>query len=303
VTARLGVDLGLRELKLVEGDSRRILRHAEVLLPDGALVDGMPTPLLTAAVRSAMEAGGFATTRARIAVPETGTAVRDFLLPALPAGDLRRAVIFEGRRQVPMEAADVYFAWHATRQRGGYAVYLVAARRGMIDAIQAAVSAAGLQIERMDLKPLALARGMGLSDGLLLEWGALEATLVLMVKGRPRFFRTFPLDADTDDIDGQLQELTLSVNALVRFVRGAESDVSIGPATPLCLGGRFALLPEGVEQARQRFNFTVIQPIARFQAPPAFPWQAHLAGLGLLQGGRWHDRLTPSQGGDIGVAA
>jgi type IV pilus assembly PilM-like protein len=303
VTLRLGIDLGLRELKLVEGDSHRILRHAEVLLPEGAVTDGMPTPLLTAAVRSALEAGGFGTTRTRIAIPETGTAVRDFQLPGVSAGELQRAVIFEGRRQVPMEATDVYFAWHATRQRTGYGIYLVAARRGMIDAIQAAVSAAGLQIEHMDLKPLALARGMGLSDGLLLEWGALEATLVLMVKGRPRFFRTFLLDADTNDVEGQLEELTLSVNALVKFVRGAESDVPIGQATPLCLGGRFAFLPEGVEQARQRFNFTVVQPNPRFKEPPSFPWQAHLAGLGLLRGRGWQDRLTPSQGGDIRVAA
>lgn len=303
VTARLAIDLGLRELKLVEGDARRVVRHAEVLLPDGALADGMPTPLLTAAVRSAIEAGGFLTTRARIAIPETGTAVRDFRLPAMPAGDLVRAVVFEGRRQVPMEATDVYFAWHATRQRTGYAVYLVAARRGMIDAIQAAVSAAGIQIERIDLKPLALARGMRLSDGLLLEWGAHEATLVLMVQGRPRFFRTFLLDADTNDVDGQLEELTLSVNALVKFVRGAESDVPIGPTTPLCLGGRFAFLPEGIDQARQLFNFTVVQPVARFRAPATFPWQAHLTGLGLLQGRGWHNRLSPSQGGDIRVAA
>jgi hypothetical protein len=303
VTARLGVELGLRELKLVEGDGQRILRHTEVLLPDGALRDGMPTPLLTAAVRSGIEAGGFRATRARIAIPETGAAVRDFQLPRVSASELRQAVIFEGRRQVPMEAADVYFAWHATRQRSGYDVYLVAARRGMIDAIQAAISAAGLQIERMDLKPLALARGMGLSDGLLLEWGALEATLVLMVKGRPRFFRTFLLDAASDDVDGQLDELTLSVNALVKFVRGAESEVSIGPATPLCLGGRFAFLPQGLDEARQRFNFTVVQPVARFTAPPTFPWQAHLTGLGLLQGRQWHDRLTPSPGGDIRVAA
>jgi type IV pilus assembly PilM-like protein len=303
VTPRLGVDVGLRELKLVEGDGKSILRHAEVQLPDGALMDGMPTPLLTAAVRSAIEAGGFDTRRARIAIPETGTAVRDFQLRGVSGGELQRAVLFEGRRQVPMEAADVYFAWHATRQRTGYAVYLVAARRGMIDAIQAAVSAAGLQIERMDLKPLALARGMGVADGLLLEWGALEATLVLMVQGRPRFFRTFLLDADTNDVDGQLEELALSVNALIKFVRGAESGVSIGPTTPLCLGGRFAFVQDGIEQARQRFNFTVVQPVARFKAPATFPWQAHLAGLGLLQARGWHDRLTPSQGGDIRVAA
>ncbi len=303
MTARLTLDLGARELKILEANGRKLTRHSEILLPDGALTDGMPTPLLTTAVRSALEAGGFSATRARLAIAETGTAFRDFRLPGLPASELGRAVEFEGRRQVPMEAADVHFAWHAIRDKTGYAVYLVAARRDMIDAIVAAVTAAGLQVERMDLKPLALARGMGVSDGLLLEWAAAEATLVLMVKGRPRFFRTFGLDAPADDPDAQLEELTHALNALVKFMRGTASDVPITPATTLALGGRFAFLPDGVQRAEQRFNFSVTVPTTRFNSARGFPWQAHFAGLGLLMQPRWYDRLTPAQGGDNRVAA
>jgi hypothetical protein len=303
VTARLALDLGARELKILEANGKTLTRHAEILLPDGALTDGVPTPLLTAAIRGSLEAGGFVATRARLAIAETGTAFRDFRLPALPTAELHRAVTFEGRRQVPMDPADVHFAWHAIRDKTGYAVYLVAARRDMIDAIVAAVSSAGLQVERMDLKPLALARGMGVSDGLLLEWAAAEATLVLMVKGRPRFFRTFALDAPADDPEAQLEELTHALNALVKFMRGTASDVPITPTTTLALGGRFAFLPDGMQRAEQRFNFTVTVPSARFDSAPGFPWQAHFAGLGLLMQARWYDRLTPSQGGDNRVAA
>ena len=263
----------------------------------------MPTPLLTAAVRSALESGAFSATEARIAIAETGTAYRDFVLPSVPASELSRAVIFEGRRLIPMEAADVYFAWHASRDRDGWAVYLVAARRDMIDALVAVIGSAGLRAERMDLKPLALARGAGIPDGLVLEWGAAEATLVLMVRGRPRFFRTFQVDASPDDVDAQLDELTLSLNALVKFMRGAAPEVAIGPSTTLALAGRFAFLPDGLQRAQDRFPFTVVLPSAGFSAPAGVPWQAHLAGIGLLQQDRWYSRLTPSQGGDIRVAA
>ncbi len=303
MTAHLSLDLGARELKILEANGRKLTRHAEILLPDGALMDGMPTPLLTAAIRGALEDGGFVATRARLAIAETGTAFRDFRLPSLPASELSRAVMFEARRQVPMEAADIHFAWHAIRDKTGYAVYLVAARRDMIDAILAAVGSAGLQVERMDLKPLALARGMRVTDGLLLEWAAAEATLVLMAKGRPRFFRTFGLDATADDSEAQLEELTHALNALVKFMRGTASDVPISSATTLALGGRFAFLPEGIQRAEQRFNFTVIVPTTRFKSAPDFPWQAHFAGLGLLMHTRWYDRLTPTQGGDNRVAA
>ena len=303
MTVRLGLDLGAKELKLLQVDGRRLTHHAEVLLPDGAMVDGIPTSLLTTTVRGVLDAGGFSASRARVAIAETGTAFRDFRLPRLASSELSRAVGFEGRRLVPMEAADVYFAWHATRDARGYAVYLVAARRAMIDAVVAAVGAAGLHVERVDLKPLALARGMGVSEGLLLEWGAAEATLVLMVRGRPRFFRTFTLDASPEEANAQLDELALSLNALVKFMRGAASDVQISPATSLALGGRFAFMVDGLQRAQQRFEFNVFLPPPPLEASADFPWQAHFAGIGLIQYERWQNRLTPSQRGDVRAAA
>jgi hypothetical protein len=273
------------------------------LLPDGAIVDGVPTPLLTAALRAAVEEGAFGVRVARVAISEAGSAFRDFRLPRIPAGELSDAVAFEGRRLIPMEAGDVYFAWHAARDPHGYAIYLVAAHRAMIDGVVAAVSAAGLSIEHIDLKPLALARGMGLANSLLLDWGAHEATLVLVTSGRPRFFRSFQLDSPPDDTLAQLDELSFSVNALVKFMRGAAPDVTIGPDTPLALGGRFAFAADAAKEAADRFPFTIVQPASRLKAPADFPWQAHLAGIGLLLDERWARRLTPSQGGDNRVAA
>jgi hypothetical protein len=303
VSAVIAIDLGARELKLVELDDRRLTRHASVPLADAGFIDGTPTPEFGAAIRRAVESGGFTAKAARVAIPDTGVAVRDFPLPAVPRGELSSAVTFEGRRLVPMNASDVYYAWHATRTSYGYGVYLVAARRDMIDAITAMVTGAGLRLERMDLKPLALARGASARDGLVLEWNATEATLVLMVAGRPRFFRTFVLDAAADDIDDQFDELVLSLNALVKFMRSAEPDVAIGPTTSLVLGGRFAFIDKGMERARERFEFAVAPPVQQIPCPPSFPWQAHLAELGLLRPLRWHARLTPSQGGDNRVAA
>jgi hypothetical protein len=297
------IDLGIRELKLLQAEGDRLTRHAEVLLPDGALVDGMPTPLLTTSIRSLMEEGLFSARHVRVAIAETGTAFRDFRLPLMPAAELSSAVMFEGRRLVPMEASELYFAWNAVREPNGYVVFLVAARRDMIDAVVASSSAAGLQVEHIDLKPLALARGMGVSEGLLLDWSAGEGTLVLVADGRPRFFRSFQLDADPEDVDGQLDELVLSVNALVKFIRGSASDAPVGPQTTLALGGRFAFIDGGLERVQERFPFRTEFPAALFRTPSDLPWQAHLAAIGLIRQKRWNNRLTPIQGGDVPVAA
>jgi type IV pilus assembly PilM-like protein len=289
---------------MLERDGQHLTRHAELLLPDGAMMDGIPSALLSAVVRGAIREHGFAASApVRVAIAETGTAFRDVKLPRLPASELNSAVLFEGRRLIPLDPEDVYFGWHAQRAGKGYAVYLVAARRAMIDGVVAVLGSAGLAVEQIDLKPLALSRAMGVADGLLLEWGAAEATLVLMAGGRPRFFRTFQLDASPDDPEAQFEELSLSVAALVKFMRGAAPEISIGPSTPMALGGRFAFLEGGSQRAAQSLDFKVVSPQTQLRASADFPWQAHFAEIGLLQPGRWQPRLTPSQGGDIRVAA
>ncbi|HXN00529.1 MAG TPA: pilus assembly protein PilM [Candidatus Dormibacteraeota bacterium] len=303
MTAVIAMDLGAHDFKLVQLEEGRLTRHASVPLSDPGFIDGIPTPELSATVKRTLQSGGFTAQVVRVAIPDSGIAVRDFPLPAVARRDLRSAVTFEGRRLVPMNASDVYYAWHATKTSYGYGVYLVAARRDMVDAITAMIAGAGLRLERMDLKPLALARGADVRNGLVLEWNATEATLVWMVAGRPRFFRTFVLDDDAADVDAQFDELVLSVNALVKFMRTAEPDVAIGPATPLVLGGRFASIDKGMERARERFEFAVASPVPQIPCPPDLPWQEHLVELGLLRPLRWHERLTPSPGGDNRVAA
>ena len=58
MSVRLGLDIGLREMRIAEADGGRLTGHTEILLPEGAIEDGMPTPLLTVAIRGAMQAAG-----------------------------------------------------------------------------------------------------------------------------------------------------------------------------------------------------------------------------------------------------
>jgi hypothetical protein len=297
------IELSIREVKATESDGRRLLRHTEAALPDGLYQDGMPDPGLGLFLRDILDQAQIQAPVCRIAISEAGVAVRDFRLPRIPRGDLGKAVLYEGKRLVPIDPEGVFYAWHARPDREGFAVYLVAARREMVDGLIAALGSARLTVERIDLKPLALARGAGVWDGLLLEWGAGEATLVLMADGRPRFFRTFVLDAPDMDAGSQFEEIVLSVNALVRFMRSAQPPLALDSSTPLVLAGRFAFLGGAEEQARHRFEFAVRFPAPPREVPEGFPWQAHLSALGLLAPTPAAPRLSPSQGGDIRVAA
>jgi len=263
----------------------------------------MSTDVLQESLTTALRTAGVTARRARLAISEAGITVRDFWLPAMPRAELRSAITYEGKRLIPIDPVGVYYAWHVRRVRRRYAIYLVAARREMIDGLLAAVSAAGLQIDRIDLKPLALARGAAASDGLILDWGMGEATLVLMAKARPRFFRSVLLDTPEGDTRAQFDELLLSFNALIKFIRSAEPNIQLDSLTPLYLSGRFAFLPGAEAMAQLRFPFAVRWPRKPRGCAPGFPWQAHLTGIGLLRRSAWENRITPSAGGELRAAA
>ena len=303
MTELITLEVGLREMKVAQTEGRLLVRHAEVILPDLVIEDGVPRRGFVPCLVDALRLAGIQGRVLRLAIPDVGIAFRDFVLPNIPRAELASAVTYEAKRLVPIDPGTVYYAWHARRIPAGVAVYLVAARREMIDAYLNALGPLGILVEHIDLKPLALVRGAEVVDGLLLEWGAGEATLVLMAGGRPRFFRTFLLDAQEGRLDQQLDEMVAGVGTLVKFVKSAEPGLVIGPSTPLHLAGRFAVVPGAEEQAYQRFGFAVRRPTPRLGWTPDFPWSLHLAALGLARQHRWEDRLSLGQDGEARVAA
>ncbi len=305
MTPVCAIELDVCELKVLQLGEHGSVLHGHSLLPDGAYRDGMPTRILIDVLLETLGSSGIVPSRARVAISDAGVAVREFRLARMPDADLQRAVKYEAKRLIPMDPAGVYYAWHAAPVARQLAVFLAAARREMVDGLIAAVGAAGLQVERVDLRALALARGAGVSDGLILDWGHGEATLVLQVAGRPRFFRTVLLEAlPVDTLDTHLEELSLSVDALLKFIRSADPDLSVGPETPLYVTGLFGLVPEAAEAARARFARELRIPAVVGQWPSDFPWPLHLAGIGLLRPAAWRERLASSaQPGERRAAA
>ncbi len=295
MTPVCAIELDARELKVLQLGDGGAVHHAHSLLPDGAYREGMPTRILMEVLLETLAGSGITTRLARVAISDAGVAVRDFRLARMPDSDLQSAVMYEAKRLIPMDPEDVYYAWHAAPIGGQLAIYLAAARRDMIDGLMAAVAAAGLQVERVDLRALALARAIGVSDGLILDWGHGEATLVLQVGGRPRFFRTVQLESSpVDGLDTHLEELSLSVEAMLKFTRSADPELPVGPATPLYLTGLFGMVPEAIQAGRTGFAYEVRTPEVVREWPPDFSWHLHVAGLGLLQPAAWRTRLTPS---------
>jgi hypothetical protein len=100
-----------------------------------------------------------------------------------------------------------------------------------------------------------------------------------------------------DSLIGRLGEAKLRVSRIDL------KALALARGTPIYLAGRFAFLPGAEERAREQFPFDVRWPSPRQCWASDFPWQAHLASLGLVSKAEWRPRLTAPQAGDVRVAA
>ncbi|MDQ3740570.1 MAG: type IV pilus assembly protein PilM, partial [Actinomycetota bacterium] len=135
--------------------------------------------------------------RVRVGVANQRIVVRTLELPPVEErGDLEAAVRFLAQDELPMPLEDAVIDFHplgivdtvnGPRQR----VVLVAARRQMIEAVVAAVRAAGLRAEGIDLSAFAMVRALGGGDPaptLFLSIGGLS-NLAIAEEGTVHFTR------------------------------------------------------------------------------------------------------------------
>jgi type IV pilus assembly protein PilM len=204
----VGLDIGsfgVRAAEVsVEGGTPVLHRFAQLTLPPGAVIEGevADASAVAATVRRLWSKGGFKATKVVVGVSTRDVKVRQAELPALEPGELRSSLRYEAHDLIPFADADsvVDFIVHDRFTRDGadlLRVLVVAAPRAHIDAAVAAVSAAGLEVEAVELVPFALVRSLcrGNEPGtgeVIVSVGAGLTSVVVECDGVPQLVRTTP---------------------------------------------------------------------------------------------------------------
>jgi type IV pilus assembly protein PilM len=233
----IGLDIGSSVVRAAEvsldGVRPVVHRFGQVALPTGAVVDGEVADVgqVADAIKRLWSEAGFKSRSVIVGLSSQRVIVRQADLPKMSKEDMASALSFEAQELIPIPVEDALLDAAIFPEDGVPAepvgpdgeggepatetmrVLLVAAQRDMVRSHLAAVEHAGLQVEGVDLVPLAMLRAIpGSGDGngaeALISVGDSLTHIVVREDGLPRFVRV--LNTGGGDVTQALvQELSV----------------------------------------------------------------------------------------------
>lgn len=202
--ASFGLDISDSVLRLAVVEKTRhgwrLPVRAEVELPPGAITDGdiLQPDVVVEATQNLYRAAGVKHPRVAISIPERHTFVK-LITPSGEGGssieDRISAAIVQ---DLPYSIEEVYWDWHNLEKKNSLNqdLYLVgAAPKATVDSYLKVMKLAGLEVERLEIESLAIARALfGLTPPadtrVILDLGRTRSTLILVDHGVVQFTST-----------------------------------------------------------------------------------------------------------------
>lgn len=172
---RVGLDIGstgVRAAELTTGTPGTLVRAAQVPLPPGAVENGevREPEVVSEALRELWSRGGFKSKQVQLGVGNQRVVVREIAIPWLPEKELRDSLGFQVQEFIPMSVDDAVLDYDPIGEfeqegRRMMRLLLVAAQKGMVEAVVQAVDDAKLEPVGLDLTPFAIVRSVGTPEG------------------------------------------------------------------------------------------------------------------------------------------
>jgi len=223
---RIGVDVGSTAVRVAEvavGDIPVVVRAAQAPLAPGVVESGevRQPEAVAEALREVWAKSGVRSKQVHLGVGNQRVVVREIALPWLPEKELRDTLAFQVQEFIPMASDEAVLDFDPLDEldQGGrrmVRILLVAAHRGMVNALVEAALAAKLDPQGIDLTPFAVIRAVGTGDeGLDLDSSGDEAII---------------------DIGAQITSISVHDRGVTRFVRmlpSGGSDITLALASGL----------------------------------------------------------------------
>lgn len=249
---RIGVDVGSTAVRVAEvavGDIPVVVRAAQVPLPPGVVESGevRQPEAVAEALREVWAKSGVKSKQVQLGVGNQHVVVREIALPWLPEKELRDTLAFQVQEFIPMASDEAVLDFDPLGEldQGGrrmVRILLVAAHKGMVNALVEAALAAKLDPQGIDLSPFAVIRAVGTGDdGLdldssgdeaIIDIGAQVTSICVHDRGVTRFVRILP-SGGRDITLALASGLGVDDDVAERLKRGERVEVDGEGATPL----------------------------------------------------------------------
>lgn len=200
----IGLDIGSSSIRAVEvrrnKDDYTLVNFGQLPLEAGTVVAGVvQNPVgLTAALKSLWAASKFGSKKVTLAVTNPQLVVREASIANLPASQMRQALPFQVKEQLPLAVERSLLDFYPLEQPGDNPTVrglLIAMPKDAVLAMVLAVQKAGLKVAGVDLASFAMLRAASRLDAqveAIVDIGANITSVVVHADGEPLFVRTLP---------------------------------------------------------------------------------------------------------------
>lgn len=282
----VGLDVGSTSVKAVRLAHRRggpsLLGAAlEEIKPDSAGAGPEAAAARLGAVKSALErcgAGQAVGVPIVTAVGGPGVSIKHVTFPSMPTQELAESIRWEARRHVPFGAAEFVLdfqvldgASRKTAEEGEMRVLLTAVERRLVDEHVAFLNTAGLDVDTVDLIPLAImneADEEGFLNGravAVADIGVTALNLAIYKRGGFLFARTVPFSAPAGARSEQRGWLETAVQEVHRSLTFYHNESGKETIERILLTGGRSLGPDvaGAFQQATGVETTLLDPFVK----------------------------------------
>jgi type IV pilus assembly protein PilM len=204
----IGLDIGSRAVSLAEvttpGGTPVVTRFGRALLPAGAVEHGeiQDPPAVASTITTLWKKLGLTGRSVHLGISNRRVVVRVIELPAMSKDDLESAIRFQAQDHIPIPLDEAVLDFEVLdevqRPEGNVQhVLVVAAERGTIEPLLAAMEAARLEASTLELSAYPLVRVFGDKDSdssrAIIDIGAGVTNIVVEQGGKIRFTRILPV--------------------------------------------------------------------------------------------------------------
>ena len=270
------------EVRWTLGAGGRIQAIGEAALPDGLMRDAVITdPERAGAILRGTH--GFPPgrmVRVVVAVPAQRSLFRQLHVPILKRRQLPELVAREIRREMPMLGEHAHVSWAIGPAHEGRApVFVVGAARDVLDSHVAAVRAANLMPDAVDLRVIAAARAIGAGDAIVANVEDSEVEIAILRDGVPAVIRHVAMTAKDDD--AWRDQLAAELARTLKFYADSQRDDQVVPSLPISFVGGAARRAILAEQIAASTGYRVAMPPLRATVAPEDQGVRYAANIGL----------------------
>jgi type IV pilus assembly protein PilM len=282
-------------IRLLSVMGKQIQRWESIPLPPGLVRDTLIADPI--AVASAIDDlfGSTGASKKDVVVSLTGlrSVFRIVALPKLRAAQMKEAVRWAARREIPMPLEEMYLSWQVIgHQNGEERAFLLGTPRSLVEAILQTLWKAGIKPRAMDLKPFALARMVNQPEAIIIDLESDSTSFLILVRGIPQVMHTMISPQEGLLLNDKVQKLTEDLSRTIRFYDNAQPEQPISSATPVFLTGEMASDSVIAELVRKGIIYSVESPALEVECSPELPVPQYAVNIGLalreMPHGKWN---------------